>query len=490
MKAFSLYKSKPEKFQLTPLSSGNSQRLLLVILLILISPYFYLSFFNHPVADDYSAALPHHSSNYWAEQYYQYIYWNGLYSYNLLFFMNPTVFHNTSFYKIAPLIILISSIASICYFLHAITKHIFSSQIILNAGILFMLLYLFQMPSLAEGIYWYSGSVEYQAGILVSLIYFGLLCNYFNNLYLVSKRTHLALTGIILVFAIGFSEVIMLLLISFHLIIFILALANKVKIQSEWWIFLTLCFAFSLTVIVAPGNIHRNSFFPGNHRLVHSLLYTILQIMRFAFNWISNLPFLISTFLFASYAIKHRDQYSFPVELSCLKPVFFPLALIGMVFICIFPAYYMTGILGQHRTVNAACFFFTLFWFTAIAVLAKRYGNSKIANVNEIVTLFNFNKRFRFLLILALFIGLAATKNGQDCLMDILCKKANRFDTEMKNRNKILENPGNKRKLVHLKPLNTKPASLFVLDLNSDTASWVNSSQAQYYGVQGIICSE
>ncbi|MFI5163855.1 MAG: DUF6056 family protein, partial [Bacteroidia bacterium] len=369
------------------------------------------------------------------------------------------------------------------YFLRSITSRSFSRIGTLNASILILLIYLFQMPSLAEGIYWYSGSAEYQAGIIFSFFYFGLLSDYFNDRPIINRSMHFSLSALCLIAAVGFSEVIMLLLVSFHILICGLLLKNEKKIQAEWKVFTILCFICAGVVFFSPGNVYRNSTYPDNHHIVRSLLYTFLQTFRFGLDWISNLPVLLSSLILVPLAAKYAGKISFFRKLQSVKPWMIFISLLWVLFVCIFPPYFITNILGQHRTVNVACFFFLFLWFIGIAAFTNR-------NSEKVKMLFIESKKFKLIAILLILFSIAATKNGYDVFLDVFYKKANRFDAEMNERNDILCNPNNIGKVIYLKPLGEKPRSLFVLDLTNDSANWINASQADYFGVKEIICEE
>ena len=155
-------------------------KILLVVAFAVLAPYIYLSCFAHPIADDYHYSFLGMKPDFWNEWKKQYTEWNGRYTSNLLVLLNPMAFHNLFLYKAASSIQILLSLLSIYYFFRSITDRSFSRLVTLDASVLLLLLYLFSMPSLAEGIYWYTGAVSYQTGICISLLYFGLLCNYFN----------------------------------------------------------------------------------------------------------------------------------------------------------------------------------------------------------------------------------------------------------------------------------------------------------------------
>jgi hypothetical protein len=71
----------------------------------------------------------------------------------------------------------------------------------------------------------------------------------------------------------------------------------------------------------------------------------------------------------------------------------------------VFPAYWETGLLGQHRTVNTAYFAFLVLWFTATAIWVA--GDGRHAHA-----LRQFSNQFRVPLAILLLAALAVTHNS------------------------------------------------------------------------------
>lgn len=475
--------NKSQGLQKIKFSSANQQYVLLFALLFSIFPYFYLSFFAHPIADDYNYAFLGNTRNIWEECLNQYLTWNGRYSSNILVLLNPVRCNDLLWYKASASIQLILTFICLFYFLRAITSRSFSIIATINASILFLLIYLHQMPTLAEGIYWYTGAVTYQTGICVALVYLGLLCDYFHKKYILHKFVSLFAAGVLLIIAAGFNEVLTLILICIHLGFMAIFYKNGKRIPSELILLSLLGVACILAMILAPGNAVRESYFSDNHNFVRSVSFTGMQMIRFAFSWISSLPLLLASILFVGLIISHKEKMPF-FRQNYFFPVWASLSLLFLIlFLCIFPAYWGTNILGQHRTVNVACFMFFLYWLVCIGT----YSNIYLEKIKEF---FRINKKVQPLLVVIILCTITATHNGYAVITDILYGRVNTFDREMQERYSILSNPINKNKTVYLKALSEKPASVFVLDLSSDSLSWINTSQANYFGVRTIVCTK
>ena len=88
----------------------------------------------------------------------------------------------------------------------------------INLSLSVTVFYLFVMPNIAEGIYWFTGAVTYQLSVILIITYAALLYRYLNERYLFGKTFHYLLNVIILILIIGFNEIAMLLMLFSHLI--------------------------------------------------------------------------------------------------------------------------------------------------------------------------------------------------------------------------------------------------------------------------------
>ena len=455
---------------------------LLAALLSVLTPYLYISFFTHPIADDYCFAFLEKDVSFLKGYIHLFFNMGGRYITNALIFLNPIAFHNITLYKFIPLFQILIALFSFYYFFRALTSRAMSRINSLNAALLFLLLYLFQMPCLAEGIYNYGASVNYHLGIIVAVLYFGLLVDYFMKHYFIHRFFHCFIGIFLLAITIGFSEVITLVLLSLHLLILFQYFVKREKIKTEWWILFFTCTFFSFIMFASPGNAERSLNYPDNHNFFRSLSFSLMQVCRFGLDWIS-VPVLLLSIAFIGTVSSLRNKMPFFLQEYFLNPWASALLLAWILFVCVFPPYWATNILGQQRTVNVACFFFLLYWFICIGF----YVNIYFKNWN---LSFLANKKLQVLISACVICIFICTKNGYAVFTDILYNRVEKFDNQMQQRFDTLSIEANKNKIVYLKPLSEKPKSLFVLDLSADSGHWINYCQAKYFGVKTIVCKE
>ena len=457
--------------------------MLLLLLLCSLSPYIYLSFFAHPAADDYCYSLWSMQKPFLENFTHLFQTTGGRYTTNALLLVNPLKFNNLTLYKTIPVLMILFTVLSVYYLFRSVTSCAISKVNSLNASILFVLLYLHQMPSLAEGIYFYNSAVDYHLGLIMTVFYFGLLHEYLKRKFILHPAVHLILLLIVLVISLGFNEVITLALMCFHGVVLFLFNKQQKKISTDWMMVALVCLVFSCIMLLAPGNSVRAENYSDNHNLFRSLSFTGMQMFRFGFSWASSLPLILSSFLFAGIVISKKEKMPFFGQKYFISPWMSVLLLLGVLFLGIFPPYWATNILGQHRTVNMVCFLFLLYWFVCIGMYANNY--SEKIKVNFII-----GQKTRLIMIGIILCMITATNNGYTVMTDILYGKVNTFEREMQERYRLLNNPENKNKTVRIKALSEKPGSLFILDIYTDSTYWVNSCEADYFGVKQIVCAE
>jgi hypothetical protein len=229
---------------------------------------------------------------------------------------------------------------------------------------------------------------------------------------------------------------------------------------------------------VSPGNAARAAEYPLRHQLGHSLVMTALQTVRFIGEWMASGPLLVASALW----LIHADRITTLVAPSRAR-VYLPLCVIGLLLvvpISAFPAYWATGILGQHRTMNTAYFAFLLLWFLALG-LWSALGSRSMPAVQTAV------RGLRVPLVALLLASLALTHNSYGVGADLVAGRFAAFDREMLERESTLRGCREARGAnCAIEAVRTIPASFFVLDISRDARDWVNVAYARYFGLAAV----
>jgi hypothetical protein len=430
--------------------------------------------FIHPIADDLdfaSFAREAGLSTAWRQHY---LTWNGRYASNLLALAIPLSGDTLVGYRTAVASMLAITVAAVYMLLRALAPGDFTRSEIVTGALALCALYLCQMPSLGEGVYWYTSVVTYHAALVVAVVHLACLAH--------SRRRRTApafLIAIALLVAVaGFNEVIMIIMLAVYGALFVVTASNGSSGRMAFATLSAVTVACAVIVAGSPGNAARLGEYPLRHRLGPSLAMTALQTVRFLAAWISSGPLLIASMLWLSHA--NRVAPALPQARGRASLVLCVLGLLFVVPLTAFPAYWSTGVLGQHRTMNTAYFAFLVLWFTALALWSGSGGNRAKA-VRAVAA------DLRSPLTLVLLASLALTHNSYAVGADLMSGRFTRFDQKMRQRNLALRRCRESGATTcEVDPVDTVPASFFVLDISAETRHWVNVAYARYYGIAQV----
>lgn len=453
----------------------EKSHLLLVALFLAILPYCYLSFFANPSSDDFGFAAQAKNNDLLFLIKQTYLYWNGRYVSNIFIYLNPISFDNFIGYKVVPFLMIVlfclANFSCASQFFFGKSKR---TQLVISLAL--SLLFLHNMPIISEGIYWYTGSVIYVLGIIVLLFYVALLIKVIREN---KKGVYSILSVFLLLLACGFNEVLTLLIVFFLAVLLFIFYKNRFegkKIILIQFLFSTL---FVALVVFSPGNAIRGEAYQNAHNFFHSFIYSALQVGRFSFLWMASIPLFAASFIYFQVNKKVREENQLFKNSFYLNRWGSLLILFGVIFICVFPAYWATGILGQHRTLNVAYFFFLVMWFINLTVWYNHYQHKMR---------FEFTSSIKTILNILLLVGIVATGNGYNSLKDIFSGSAKKYDIQLKTRFEILDKAKElEEKQVIISQLNAQPKCLFVSDITNNPQDWTRKAYNLYFRIDSTI---
>jgi hypothetical protein len=402
-----------------------------IALLLSIAPFLVVAFFCHPAADDYCHAAKTLELGFVGVQRYWYSSWNGKYFSMMLFSLHPLVYGSIGAYKAVAIIVILLTFASIFSFLNTVLKSSFPLIDKLIAATFITALFSNHMPEVTEGYYWMPGSITYQLAGILTLFFFSSTIKTFEARK-GRKALWFTLSCILLVAIAGCAETSMVVVFLLLVSIAVKAFRNKVRTRWFWLSFLVLTTLCALVVIIAPGNSVRSSFFPNRHRLLFSLGFSLAQEVRFLFKWFSNPALVLGTILFVPIAVKLSDRIDLLRKRLYTHPLIYLLLLLGVVFMGFFPAYWSTGLLGQHRTVNLVYFYFLVGWFINLAIWVSCFKQKWRLGAT-------LPRYVYFVAFLLIPLSLLSTNNTKKAFGDLLSARAYRYDVEMKSRDFQIE---------------------------------------------------
>jgi hypothetical protein len=205
-----------------------------------------------------------------------------------------------------------------------------------------------------------------------------------------------------------------------------------------------------------------------------------LQTLRFAGDWISSGSLLLATLLFVPICEKLSGRHQQGPRLTKLWFLLLVAGLVLVVPVSTFPAYWETGILGQHRTVNVAYFAFLILWFLATSMWLAS-GHRLASSLKSLC------RDWRLPVAVLLIASLALTRNSYALELDLISGRLAEFNRGMRGRYAaLLACQERGQRSCDIDALRSKPASFYVLDVSSDPTDWVNVSYARYFGVSEV----
>lgn len=429
---------------------------------MLLLPYLAASVFAHPAADDFIYAARGRDYSFlkcWIDDYF---FWNGRYTSNWFMYANPIAYNLLWLYRLVPVLLISILLLSLNYFFRSIYRFKWTKAQVFLASLVTAHTILSVMPNLAEGIYWYTGAVTYTLSFSLALLYFGLLLRLIQNNR--NSTLQVILASVLLILTIGFNETIMIIVLLFNTIIVLSQKENR-RLSI---LFLILTFICIGIVYFAPGNQVRASFFPEKYNLLRSGLYSVAQTGRFGFLWFFSGSIIAGSFLLAPYGLL-APQPKIPGK----SPLWLIVTITLVLFLSVFPAYFYTNILGQHRTVNLACMVTVLIWFAFLP--------NTIRWIQTMLPVERLGiKRMRIAVLIAFLVCITASGNGLVIYRDFFSGKITAFDREMKLRHSILSPTQNNQPTL-IESISNQPKSLFVLDLSTDSAYFNNKGHQMFY---------
>lgn len=459
------------------MSSRSSVPVLLLSLLGVLGLYLWLARFVHPFADDWSYAVAGMRTELLPRLWDEYHLWNGRYFSNLLVLRGPMVLgleRGLVLYRLVSVALMLLTWAGAYALIRAIAAHAIDRWHGLLGALLFVVVFLNMMPDLSEGIYWYTGSVTYQ--LPNALLLFLVAC------WVVVLRTpeqrrplHLVAIALLITVIVGCNELHMVFVVLLHTGLLACGYRSTGRLQRAVAAFLLLSVLCAAVVYLAPGNEMRGGQFPERQQFFHSALWGAIQTGRFLLTWILSPTLLLLSILYIPISRWLSERVPVFTNAFGLKP-WMALAIIAVpVYLAMALPYWSTGILGQHRTVNATLFCFIPLWLIAITVLDNRMFRSRGLSTAMI-------DRSRTVLCVLLLISLVFTRNSGAIVSDIAQGRLAHYDRCMHAHYDLVKQAAaaGADELI-LPEIIDQPHSLHTLLPGADPAHWANRSLAHYF---------
>ncbi len=333
----------------------------IILLLINLTPYFIAAFYSFPQADDFCwALLVKQNPDFFRFLNVCYTTKDGRFITNIIMYLSPTNTASLSAYQFSAILLL--TLFTIAIFVFSRITIFRNYKVTILFTLLLVTLSLSNFPNLSEAIYWLNGAWNYTFGTLIFFIMFASLYQWHKT----RKIIHLTLTIITYTICTACTE--LHLMVCFGLLFVLGVHCFLIQKQNDKILILIILYAIVTTLIFsfAPGNFNRFGLFPVERDYSNIILMSLLNIIRFSGLWIIN-PASIAVGIFILLFAKAIEPYiKFKAIPSYSIIAFMAILMLSAVFV---PTY-ISGIIGQHRTVNAVLPIFLCCWFLLLFQLS------------------------------------------------------------------------------------------------------------------------
>ncbi len=448
--------------------------LLVLSLLVALLRFVLVALHVHPFADDWSYTVAGGEMPLLDRLVHEHHSWNGRWASNILVLRNPMQLGldtGLMVYRAVPLVLLgLTWLGALVLWRALFADRATRGQGALSATV-FLLLYLQVMPDLGEGIYWYTGAVSYQLPSALLLFLAACWVRLSRGAEGVQRIGLLAAALVLAVFSAGCSETHAVLVVLLHAGVLLAMWRTGGMTRAVPIFFVALSIGLALFMAMAPGNAVRAEHFPERGQVLHTVFWGGLQTARFIATWVTEPALLMASVLWVT--LDRRLSLTLRWNL----PVWWVLAvLVGLVWLLMALPYWATGILGQHRTVNVACFVFLPGWLLFLSMALRR------ARWADVIGHLGSQRMQRW--TWALFVGaLFLVGSGRRVGMDLLDGRLAHFDAGVMERYGAIQQAiASGEKELHLSAIQPMPRSLRILDAGPDPEHWGNSSLVRYFG--------
>lgn len=443
------------------------------LLFAAIAIFVTLSFFNHPAFDDYYFTVKTKTEGFWAAQINWYFEWTGRYFSTAVLSLNPIVFDFFLGYKLIPIVLIGLLLSSFFLLIKELMPGLnLTTYFLLTFSILF--LYLYQMPSVSQGFYWLAGSITYQLGNILFILFFYFLIRLYHSKG--SFRMNIIIAIVLLIATIGSNETIMLLTDALLGIIFLIDLILYKNLRKWLIILLITGITTSLIVFLCPGNVARIASESAEYTSPHlkdlsfSIKASIFSIISFSWSWLRSGQVALFTLLFIPLAFRAKRNnpsakiFSPPILISLL--IYFLL-----LFLSFFPIHWTTGSeIAAARPVNISYLFFLSGWFYNILLIVYKFKKNH----------FSLSYPLFLALISGIVINTIFTKNNISIAShNLISGTAYEYNEQQKARYLSIFQCRNG--LCEVPALTRLPKTIFFSEISYDEKDWWNQIFAKYF---------
>lgn len=450
-----------------------------VLVGLALARYAAACFFIHPFGDDFSYAVAGMRHGFMDRLRDEYLLWNGRWASNPMVLRGPLLLgleRGLVLYRAVPVLLLGLAWLGWRSVARATLPGLSRGDAMLAASLL-LLTALQAMPDIGEGLYWYTGSVSYFIPASLTLFLLAGWIRAWRSVWGMS-RLFWARQGALAVGIAGFNETHMVLLVLLHALLLGWHRARQRSWHAGLAAVLLAVLGAAAIMALAPGNAVRAAQFPLRGDALRSVAWGAAQTARFMLPWLISMAVLVAAVLTSAQGSWLRERADWLMRIHRRGVLTLAAVIVLLVFAAMALPYWTTGLLGQHRTVNAAWLFVAPLMLLALLrfLLASSWLGASPVPGKALWGLF--------------FLGVFVTGSGGRLSSDLLSGRFARFDAQVRSRYALIEAAkARDAGALVLPALVDPPSTAHYLDAGADPDGWINRSMAQYFGADALRIS-
>ncbi|UOG75024.1 DUF6056 family protein [Hymenobacter tibetensis] len=452
-----------------------------------------LCWYAHPSADDFLTANDVHKHGHWGFVQHMYLNWTGRYS-SLLAqsFLNPVSYGNDKAgYGLVCLLFLLLLLVCLVLLLRTLLLGAgLTARQLWQAGASLLLLFTYQLPSMAEGFYWLTSSFNYMLSAIVLLLALASLAMHVRTTHQGNSR-YLTAVAVLLFLIPSFNESVALPLL---VTVWGFTLLNaKRQHWAEWQVALAISMGCAVSFL-APGNTVRSlkilAIPPDRFALtLNDIKYTAYCLV----SWVGSGVLVVVTLLLVPLFARLTQLPELPINRLTRQPIVLTVLLPAFLAIGMYPAFWISGEVLPLRAHNILYLCFILNWLLAAYAWVSYFVRKQTAPVTWSIPSFIYLPLlawlpFTFLTDYNHHLSnpgyRLSTNNSLLAYRDLLHGNAAHYDAQLSARYRYLR----QTPVLHaaVPPLLKPPFTILFSDITTDTANWANRAYAEFFGKKTI----
>lgn len=457
-----------------------------VAALLAMMPLLVLAAFSHPSTDDFCYANATRELGFWRAQESWWVNWSGRIVGTASMSLAPLSFPALTGYKIFPAVALLALFLSLFWLTYEVLRAQLATLTILAVAFAIYVVFVSVMPSPAEGIYWYTGTVVYTCAAAAALASAAAAVRAQITRSGSAASLWASASALFAFLAAGSNEVV---LILHGLSMSAIALLAYLRKAQRWRLWLVPLIVIAITAAInlsAPGNARRGEATHGFGNPFPAALGAAALSAAYVIEWLGSAPILIgmvAAMLAGVSASVRIEADSAWRRTPLLTPVV--LAAIG-VWATFFLTAWASGFVFRPgpplRVANVVCLFFLL----ATACAAFMFGLQRLSQYAEQTSVMVAARRW---LPLAMLFALLGHGNIRHAYEDLMTGRAAAYDAQLNARYARLAMARQRQNDEIVQPLDRLPVTIHFRDIAADSSDWRNRCLARFWDIPSVRLS-